>query len=289
VLEFNPINPLKARKKLLTTRRDHRKVVVVDGSIGFTGGINVSGLYYGSSTSRAGESGGWKEGWRDTHVQIEGPAVAELQRSFMQTWRHQNGPPLADKNYFPHLEARGKSLAQVIASYAGETHRFTYIMYLAAITNARYSIGLTTPYFVPDYQMRKAIAEAARRGVDVRLVLPGSSDSNLVLYAGRSFYTDLLESGVRLYELQDRVLHAKTAVIDGIWSTVGSTNMDLWSFGWNNEINVLVVGKDFADKMEGLFERDLAASKEITREEWSHRPLLGRIKELFSQLLAPWL
>ena len=288
VLEFNPINPLKMRKKLLTAQRDHRKVLVIDGKIAFTGGVNISNVY-SSSSFRSGEPSNSKEGWRDTHIQIEGPAVAELQKSFVQAWRHQKGPSLADRDYFPHLAARGKALAQVIPSFPGEPHRLTYVMYVAAVKNARYSIDLTMPYFVPDHQMREAITQAAERGVEVRIVLPGTSDSNIVLYAGRSFYSGLLESGVRLYELRDRMLHAKTAVIDGVWSTVGSTNMDLWSFLHNNEINVIVVGKDFADKMEELFEQDLKASDEVKVEAWSERPFLNRVKELFARLLAPWL
>lgn len=289
VLEFNPINPLKMRR-LRTTQRDHRKVVVIDGKIAFTGGVNIiSSVNNGSSSSLSGEPSNSKEGWRDTHIQIEGPAVAELQRSFIQAWGYQKGPPLADRNYFPPLEAQGKALAQVIPSYPGESHRLTYVMYVAAIKNAQYSIDLTTPYFVPDHQMRKAIVDAAKRGVAVRIVLPSASDSNLALYAGRSFYSDLLESGVRLYELRDRMVHAKTGVIDGVWSTVGSTNMDLQSFLYNNEINIIVIGKDFADKMEELFEQDLKASDEVTAVKRSQRPILERVKEFFSRLFAPWL
>lgn len=288
VLEFNPINPLKVRKRLLTTQRDHRKVVVLDGKVAFTGGVNVSSVYYGSS-SLSGQSRSSNDGWRDTHIQVEGPAVAQLQTSFLQTWRYQKGPPLPDRNYFPHLDARGKSLAQVIPSYRGEKNRLTYIMYLAAIRNARYSVDLTTSYFVPDREMKKAIVQAAERGVQVRIILPGSSDLNLVLQAGRSFYGDLLESDVRLYELGDRMLHAKTLVIDGVWSTVGSTNMDLWSFLYNNEINVIVIGKDFADRMAELFRADLAASKEVTKEEWSQRPFLNRVRETLARIIAPWL
>jgi cardiolipin synthase A/B len=288
VLEFNPINPLKLRKSLRFTHRDHRKVMVIDGKIAFTGGVNISSVYYGSSSS-IGEPSYSKATWRDTHIQIEGPAVADLQRSFVQTWFYQKGPPLAKRNYFPHLDAQGKALAQVIPSSPGESHRLTYVMYVAAIRNARYSIDLTTPYFVPDHQMREAITQAAKRGVYVRIVLPNSSDSNLALYAGHSFYSDLLESGVRIYELRDRMVHAKTAVIDGMWSTVGSTNIDLQSFLYNNEINVIVIGKDFADKMEELFEQDLKASEEVTDEKWSKRSILDRIKEIFSRIFAPWL
>ena len=218
-------------------------------------------------------------GWRDTDVRIEGPAVAQLQTLFLGTWKHQNGPPLAERNYFPRLEAKGDALVEVIGSRPGSTHRLTYVMYVAAIEHAYYSVHLTTPYFVPDRQMMKALTNAARRGVDVKLLLPSISDSNLVLYAGRSHYEDLLESGVRVYERRERMIHAKTGTVDGVWSTVGSTNLDLWSFLRNNEINVIVVGKDFAGKVEELFEKDLAESNEITKEQWSHRPLSERLKD----------
>ena len=160
-------------------------------------------------------------------------------------------------------------------------------MYVAAIKSARDSIDLTTPYFVPDHQTRKAIAKAAKRGVAVRIVLPGSSDSNLALYAGRSFYSDLLESGVRLFELHDRMVHAKTAVIDGVWSTVGSTNIDRQSFLYNNEINVIVIGKDFADKMEEMFEQDLTASDEVTGEKWSQSRFWKGSRSSFPACLPP--
>jgi len=297
VLEFNPVNPLKARKKLRYTQRDHRKVLVVDGRIGFTGGVNISDVYSGSPSSltRGGLSsdgrtaGPSEEGWRDTHVMLEGPVVAELQRSFIKEWEHQLGEPLAAKEYFPFLEAKGSALAEVIVNYPGETHRLTYITYVAAIENARYSIDLTTAYFVPDHQLMKAIADAAKRGVEVRIVLPGSSDSSLAFYAGRSHYEDLLESGVQVYERRARMIHAKTVVIDGVWSTVGSTNMDLWSFIRDNEINVVIIGTDFADQLEELFEEDISHSNQMTKEQWSKRPLLDRAKEIFCVLFSHWL
>ncbi len=289
VLEFNPIDPVKAGRKLRITQRDHRKVVVVDGKIGFAGGVNVSGVYGSSSSSLGPVTVSPGEGWRDTDVRIEGPVVAQLQGLFLGTWRHRNGPPLAPRDYFPRLEARGDALVEVIGSRPGSTHRLTYVMYIAAIEHASYAVHLTTPYFVPDHQTMKALRNAARRGVDVRLLLPGISDSTLVFYAGRSHYEDLLEAGVRLYERRERMIHAKTASVDGVWSTVGSTNLDLWSFLRNNEINVIVIGKDFADKVERLFQKDLAESNEITKERWSHRPLTDRVKETFARLFSHWL
>jgi cardiolipin synthase len=296
VLEFNPVNPLKVRKKLLTTQRDHRKVVVVDGRIGFTGGVNISDVYSGSPSgpsgspfSSGGSAGTSKLGWRDTHVMMEGPVVAELQRSFLKAWEYQKGPPLAARDYFPHLDARGKALAEVIVSYSGDTDRLTYVTYVAAIENAKYWIDLTTAYFVPDHQLIKAITDAAKRGVEVRIVVPSASDSTLALYAGRFHYGDLLESGVRVYERRTRMIHAKTVVIDGVWSTVGSTNMDLWSFLRNDEINVVVIDTDFANELEKLFGEDLTRSNGITPEEWSKRPISSRLKEFFSVLLSHWL
>jgi cardiolipin synthase len=289
VLEFNPVNPAKMRWKLRITQRDHRKVMVVDGKIGFTGGVNISSVYSSRAPSLREFVGAKAMGWRDTDIRIEGPAVAQLQTLFLDTWRSQHGPPLADKNYFPPLEAKGDALVEVIGSTPGSKHRLTYIMYVAAIEHASFAAHLTTPYFVPGGQMMKALTSAAQRGVDVKLLLPSISDSNLVLYAGRSHYEDLLESGVRVYERRDRMIHAKTGAVDGVWSTVGSTNLDLWSFLRDNEINVVVVGKDFAGNVEQLFEKDLAEADEITKEQWSRRPLSERLKETFSRLISHWL
>ena len=135
----------------------------------------------------------------------------------------------------------------------------------------------------------KALTDAAKRGVDVRLIVPGVSDSALVFYAGRSHYEDLLESGVKLYERRGGMLHAKTAVVDGVWSTIGSTNLDLWSFARDDEVNAVILGQDFAAEMEAMFADDIEASNEITPEAWSSRPLTSRVKEWFSRLLSYWL
>ncbi len=289
VVEFNPISPLKAEGKLLTTHRDHRKVVVVDGKVAFTGGVNISSVFSWSPSRSGGGEEGLDFGWRDTHVMIEGPAVAQFQRLFLDTWHQQKGPEFDERGYFPDLAPAGKELVTVIGSTPGKDNRITYVMYVSAVRNSQRSVRLTTAYFVPDRQMLEALLGARRRGVDVQLILPGYSDSTLALYAGRSHYEDLLEAGVRVYERQNRVLHAKTAVIDEVWSTIGSTNLDEWSFLRNNEINAIILGPDFANQMEGLFEKDVAQSHEITREEWSGRPLWTRLKELFARLMSRWL
>jgi cardiolipin synthase len=289
VLEFNPVNPLKAQKKVLVTQRDHRKTMIVDGRISFTGGVNISSVYSKSPSSRADEDTWRWEGWRDTHVKIEGPAVAQFQKLFLETWSDQKGPDLPPKEYFPPLERKGNELIKVIGSTPEEMNRLTYVMYVSAIKKSQDFVHMTMAYFVPDRQSKNVLREAARRGVDVKLVLPSASDSNLTFYAGRSHYEDLLESGVKVYERQSSILHAKTAVIDSVWSTVGSTNFELWSFMRNNEINAIILGVDFAIEMEELFRKDLAESKEISPENWSRRPIFDRMKEFFARLVSHWL
>jgi cardiolipin synthase len=162
-------------------------------------------------------------------------------------------------------------------------------MYLSAILFARRSVYLTSAYFAPDDQTKAALEDAVRSGVDVELVLPSISDENVILYAGRSYYEDLLEAGVKIYERRDAVLHAKTAVIDDVWSTVGSTNMDLWSFARNYEVNAIVIGSDFAQQMKALFAADAQASNQITREAWSRRSLSERVREWLARGARSWL
>jgi cardiolipin synthase A/B len=286
VLEFNPINPLKARKAQLDTSRDHRKLIIVDGKVAFTGGVNLSAVYSEGRSLRSSPDKGVQKSWRDTHVRIAGPAVAQFQKLFLQTWKDQKGPELPEGDYFPQPKLEGHAYVEVIGSTPGDLKRLTYFMYVSAIKHAKSFVHLTTSYFVPDRQFMETAAKAARSGVDVKLIVPGTSDSNLAFYAGRSHYEDLLESGVRLYERQTRMLHAKTGVIDGVWSTVGSTNLDQLSFLKNNEINAIIVDTGFAEAMEGLFNKDISASEEITRQAWSQRPLWDRIKERFSRLFS---
>ncbi len=224
-LEFNPVNPAKARSKWLLTQRDHRKILIVDGTVAFTGGVNISRVYSSSSLSGKEHERKIQESWRDTHVQIEGPAVAELQKLFLDTWAREKGPEISKRDYSPVLKKEGDDLVEVVGSAPGQENRVTYLMYVSAFVFAQNFIHLTNPYFVPDEQTVKALTDAAKRGVDVKIILPGNSDEATAFYAGRSHYTHLLKSGVKLYERRAAMLHAKTAVIDGVWSTVGSTNM----------------------------------------------------------------
>jgi cardiolipin synthase len=288
-LEFNPINPAKARSKWLLTQRDHRKILIVDGAVAFAGGVNISRVYSSSSLSGREHERNIQESWRDTHVQVEGPAVAELQKLFLDTWAREKGPEMSKREYFPALKKEGDDLVEAVGSTAGEENRITYMMYVSAFIFAQNFIHLTNPYFVPDEQTLEALTNAARRGVDVKIIVPRISDEATVFYAGRSHYTHLLKSGVKLYERRAAMLHAKTAVIDGVWSTVGSTNMDLWSFLRNDEVNAVILGRDFAAEMEAMFEKDIENSCQIHLEQWEKRPFSDRAKEWLARLLQYWL
>ncbi|MDB5809431.1 MAG: cardiolipin synthetase 2 [Betaproteobacteria bacterium] len=290
VLEFNPVNPLTARKGWQINHRDHRKLLVVDGQTAFVGGINISSVYSsGSSPGRSGRVKSGSGGWRDTHIRIDGPAVAGFQQLFLSTWEKQKGDPLAERKYFPVLTGRGPDLVRSVGSTADEQHSLIYLTLISALTNAEKSIHITQAYFVPDAQFMRALTDAAKRGVDVALVLPGTSDLGLVFHAGRSYYADLLEAGVHIYERSGGVLHSKTAVIDDVWSCIGSTNLDWRSFLHNDEVNAVVLGTLFARQMQDMFERDVAASMAITPQAWAGRGLQYRLKEMAARVWAYWL
>jgi cardiolipin synthase len=290
VLEFHPLNPALTRKEWELNRRDHRKLLIVDGSTAFLGGINISSVYSGGSFrpgSRArGDLGPL---WRDTHLQLEGPVVAELQRLLFASWDSQRGPPLPTSNYFPPPRTAGREVVRAIGSSPDETFSQFYATLLSAIASAETSIRLTNAYFVPDPQLVEALEAAVRRGVEVTLILPSKTDWGLVFHAGRSHYARLLRAGVKIHERRGAILHAKSALIDGVWSTVGSTNLDWRSFLHNYELDAVVLGADFGGQMQAMFEADLAASEAITLEDWRRRPVDLWLKEWFSRLWAYWL
>jgi cardiolipin synthase len=288
VVGFNPLNPLQARENWGLTHRDHRKILVVDGNVAIIGGINISKVYSSSPFKRKRSE---KEPihWRDTDIQIEGPAVAELQKLFLVTWLKQKGPKLSERNYFPDLKEKGNALVRVVGSTPGQTNRIPFIVYVSAITFAEYSIHMTNSYFIPDEQIIKALSDAAGRGVDVKIILPGITDSPLALYAQRYYYSGLLKSGVKIYEHSTSLLHAKTAVVDKVWSTVGSTNMDFLSLLNNEEVNAVILNHEFAVEMENMFAKDLGNSSQIHWDEWKNRPLLPRAREWFVNLFIRWL
>ena len=290
VVEFNPVKD----GNLFLVHLDHRKILIVDGKIAIAGGINISSVYSSKVSGRHKHAERDKDDetplpWRDTDVQIEGPAVAEFQKLFLDTWTKQNGPELPERNYYPKLKEDGNALVRVVGSTPGSDNRTTFIVYVAAITFAEHSIYLTNAYFIPDDQILKAFTDAARRGVDTKIILPGTTDSEVALYAARYNYSELLKAGVKIYERRNALMHAKTAVIDGVWSTVGSTNLDYRSLLSNDEVNAVVLSRDFAVEMEKSFAKDVAESHQIKWEEWKERPVFSKMREWFAHLLERWL
>jgi cardiolipin synthase len=300
VVAFNPLAPGAALKSGLeaVNHRDHRKLTVIDGRVAFLGGINISGVYGSLS------AGSWlasrpsnedvpidKRPWRDMQARVVGPVVADLQRAFLKQWAKQKKESVLEgKEYYPQLSAQGP---HVIRAVEGEPVvdgvNSMYVAFISAIDNAEKEVLMMNPYFVPHERLVLALEQAAKRGVDVKLILPSRSDSWLAFYAGRSFYEHLLEAGVKIFERKDRILHAKTATIDGVWSTVGSTNLDWRSLLYNDEINAVVLGPEFADQMNGVFAKDLAESDPITPEGWRQRSLEERLKEKAARAWARFL
>ncbi|CAB3712378.1 putative cardiolipin synthase YwiE [Achromobacter ruhlandii] len=307
VAVFNPVSPVNgSRAGWSPNQRNHRKILVVDGKVGYLGGINVSAVYASSPAGGSGGSGGGvgsgadgadgaradADGapWRDTHLRIEGPAVAQLEAVIQDGWQSQAKEPLRGGGQVIAPAAAGPTRVRILANQPDRSDGYTvYLTLMSAFESAQRSIHITMAYFVPDPAFVDVLAGAAQRGVDVVLVLPGFSDSSLVFNAGRSHYTRLLQAGVKLYERRDALLHAKTAVVDGVWSTVGSSNMDWRSFALNYEVNAVVLGPEFAAEMEALFQRDVAESVRITPEAWRARGVDDRFMEFFSRMFERWL
>jgi cardiolipin synthase len=290
LVEFNPVNPLKLKKGWAPNHRDHRKLLVVDGATAFLGGINISNVYSsGSSIGHRDQAVDPTLGWRDTDVQIEGPVAAEFEKLFLATWGKQGGKPLAQASAAQVVQPRGDEIVRAIGSTPDDTFSLIYLTLVSAITNSEKQVYITNAYFVPDPQLLKALLDAAHRGVDVRLVLPGTSDSPAAFHAGRSYYAELLEAGVKIYERRGSLLHVKTAIVDGVWSCVGSSNLDWRSALDNDEINAVILGRDFGRQMQAAYAKDIAASGAIDRATWERRPIELRFKEFGARLWGPLL
>ena len=290
IVVFNPLNPLKAFSDHSPNDRDHRKIMVVDGKVGFVGGINLARTYENPPAAGVPANGDTQHAyWRDTAVEIRGPAVAELQRLFFGTWKEQNGNPVPAANYFPALPRQGVQTILIVGSAPGDQRPLYYISLERAIRAAEKHIWLSSGYFVPPHQEREDLAKAARRGVDLRLVLPSHSDVEDAVYAGRAAYGDLLEAGARIFEMQNAVLHSKLAVIDGVWTTIGSSNLDRRSVVFNNEVDAIILGADTAAQVEALLQRDMAASAPVTLQAWERRSMDERLNEFEARLWEYWM
>jgi cardiolipin synthase A/B len=267
---FRPLGRLSLRRH---NNRNHRRILVVDGRLGITGGSGVSEKWTGD---------GHRDGhWRDTDVRIEGPAVAWLQAAFVENWRETTRELLGGADYFPVPHPGGGEVrVQVIPSSPAGGSYAAYTMILLALTSARQSILLTNPYFVLDDRMTGALLTATRRGVRVVALTPGKIDHNLVRSASRHGFGQLLLGGVQIFEYQAALLHAKTIVVDGAWASVGSTNFDNRSFALNDELNVAVYDAAVAARLQAVFERDLADARRVEYADWVNRGLTTRLQEL---------
>ena len=313
VCVFNPLSPSDRPGHgglSSINHRDHRKLLVVDDDVAYTGGINISRVYGSGSFSRSRKNvaaadtadkadtadEALTDGWRDTQIELRGPVVPALAQVFARTWHGQGcvgelGKPGA-KPAGPSGTAAaepGQRIVKIMASDPRDEGNRIYTSLLAAVDQSRSSVRMTMAYFAPGADFVQALCDASLRGVRVELVLPGRSDNMLVLHAGRSYYTQLLEAGVQIHEMGHAMMHAKTAVIDGVWSTVGSSNLDWRSFVANSELNVVVLGEDFGAEMAALFNRDRAASQPVTADAWAQRGLQQRTLEAIGRLAERWL
>ncbi|MGE5202323.1 MAG: phospholipase D-like domain-containing protein [Acidobacteriota bacterium] len=282
VVDFNPVNPLEANAGSSPDNRDHRKILVVDGATAIVGGVNLSATYEAHPLAKSGAIEGKPgEFWRDTDLQIDGPAVAQLQRLFLEHWSAQKGPSLDQANFFPAIPPKGNEVVRTLGSAPKDAVPRYYVTMLSAIRTSEKSISLSTAYFVPTEKEVTDLIDAARRGVEVRLLLPGESDSELALTVGRSNYRELLEAGVKIYETKNEVLHSKAAVIDGVWTIIGSSNFDHRSVIFNDEVDTVVLGRETGQQMDAMFETDFKKATAIDLATWKDRPLSTKIKEVF--------
>ena len=259
--------------------RTHRKILVTDGRIGFTGGVGIAPQW----TGRAQDA----DHWRDTHFQVEGPVVAQMQAVFLDNWIKVTGDVLHGPDYFPLLKPVGNGQAQMFSSSPNGGSEGMQLMYLLAITAASKSIDLSAAYFVPDELTRRALSEAMKRGVRLRIVVPGEHiDSETVRSASRAVWGPLLSAGAVIAEYQPTMYHCKVMVVDGLLVSVGSTNFDNRSFRLNDEATLNIVNVDFAKQQTSIFEADLGRSRQITFAEWSERPLREKIGERLASLIG---
>jgi cardiolipin synthase A/B len=290
VVEFNPVSPLRNRVGWSPNDRDHRKIAVIDGRIGFTGGVNLDHVYenpISAGMPRDGDTS--KAYWRDAAVQLEGPAVAELQRLFFATWQSQNGPTPRAASYFPSLPRVGVQTVRIIGSAPGDRQPLYYASLITAMKAARRRVWLCSGYFIPPHQEREELAKIARAGLDVRIICPSQSDVPSAVSAARASYGDLLEAGVKIYEVHDAVLHAKLTVVDNTWTVVGSSNLDNRSLIFNNEVDAVILGSETALQVEALMRQFMAAAHEIDLKTWRSRSFQEHIRELKARVWQYWM
>ena len=271
-IEVEKYNPWRWNTLARINNRTHRKIMVVDGRIGYTGGAGIADEWRGNAED--------PNHWRDTHFRIEGPVVAQMQAAFIENWIEVTGRVLHGEEYFPELGRAGGESAQFIVTSPGGGSESMQLMYLVSIAAAAKSIKLSAAYFVPDGVEVRTLVAAAKRGARVQLIVPGpETDSPLVRRASRSTWGELLRAGVEIYEYQPTFFHCKVMIVDDLWVSVGSTNFDSRSFSVNDEANLNVYDRDFAAAQARIFEDDLKRSRRVSLEQWRNRPWTEKLWE----------
>ena len=277
-VEVERYRPLRWYNLARMNHRTHRKLLVVDGQVGFTGGVGIADEWLGNADS--------PEHWRDSHFQLEGPAVAQMQAAFMDNWIKTKSKVHHEAEYFPPLKTAGDALAQVFKSSSREGSESARLMYLLSIACAEQSILLANAYFVPDDLAVESLLAAKKRGVRIEVIVPGKyTDMPIVRRASRGRWGRLLEAGIEIFEFQPTMYHCKVMVVDTLWTSVGSTNFDSRSFRLNDEANLNILDAEFAHRETENFAEDRARSKQITLAEWKRRPLREKVTEFLAGLL----
>jgi cardiolipin synthase A/B len=281
-VEVEMFHPLHWYHLTRMNNRTHRKLLVVDGRLGFTGGVGIADVWNGDAQD--------PQHWRDSHYRIAGPVVAQMQAAFMDNWIKTTGKVLQGEPYFPSLPAEGSASAQVFTSSPRGGADSMVLMYLMAIVASRQTIDLSAAYFVPDELTMNALVDAMRRGVRLRIITPGPhTDAELVKNASRASWGELLAEGAQIYEYQPTMFHCKTFIVDGLLVSVGSTNFDTRSFRLNDEANLNILDRGFARQVTEVFESDIRNARLVTLQEWRKRPWRERLADRVISVLSPQL
>ena len=281
-VEVQQYHPLRWYNLGRINNRTHRKLLVVDGRIGFTGGVGIAGQWTGNAQD--------PDHWRDSHFQAEGPVVAQMQAVLIDNWTKTTGKVLHGEEYFPAQAQQGTARAQVFSSSPSGGSESMHLMYLLAITAAERSIQISASYFVPDEMTRNALIDAMKRGVRLQIILPGKNiDTEAVRSSSRGMWGELLQAGAEISEYQPTMYHCKVMIVDGLLVSVGSTNFDDRSFQMNDEANLNIYDARFARQQTAIFEQDLKKARRITYEQWLDRPLKEKAWEKVASWLGPLL
>ncbi len=282
LVEYHPVSWYNFDSDSRLNNRTHRKLLIVDGTVGFTGGVGIADEWSGHAQD--------EKHWRDMHYRVTGPVVAELQAAFLDNWMKTTGEVLHDVENFPPLTVTGDNDTQVFKSGASGGAQNMQLLFLLSMAAARQNIRIGNAYFVPDDLTIDSLIDARNRGVRVQIITPGPHlDAKTVRHASQAKWGKLLESGVEIYEYQPTMYHTKLLIIDNQWVSVGSSNLDNRSFQLNDEANLNVLNESFAKGEIKVFEDDLIQSKPMTYEDWKNRPLWDRFKEGFARIISPLL